>query len=84
MSIQPRHDTLFEILRRQNMADQTCQRLISDAERRRIEAEEAEAVMESALASWSRPKFAVEGSAARRRSTPESGRDYEFFRAVSA
>lgn len=84
MSIDARHDTLFEILRRQNMADQTSQRLLSDAERRRIEAEEADAVRTMALASWARPAFADDPVETRRVSAPEPRRDHEFFRAVSA
>lgn len=84
MSIHPRHTTLFELLRRQNMADRTCQRLSGDAERRRMEAEEVAAVRAAALASWARPGFAAEPVRSRRVSAPEPRRDYEFFRAVGA
>lgn len=80
MSIHPRHDVLFEILRRQNMADRTCHRLLSAEDQARIDAEAAEELQALAIASFDSPPEPDVALA----SAPKAGRDHEFFRAVSA
>lgn len=82
MSVHPRHDVLFEILRRQNMADRTERRLLNDAARAQADAEAAAAFQASAMASWARPLEPAPDPIPR--SAPKAGRDYEFFRAVGA
>ena len=86
MTAAPRHEVLFELLRRQNMADTAHRRVMAEPEREAIEAAEAAQFLASALASWEVPeRFApAPETEAEDASAPEPGRHDEFFRAVGA